>query len=161
MAHHHILSQAGSGVRVGYLWIVIATVKQSVVRPGGIETHPVALHVELVAGGRAFPQNLVIPHAVGEGAAGTEVVIDCIQPIVDGVGVTITIGQLSRIGSQGNEEAGIPVEIARDFQIHGATGRCQGFPRGFRKSPLNPVKQIMVNGKVIQGKTVGGVGIVD
>ena len=161
MAHRHILRQAGGGVRVGYLGVVIATIKQGVVRPGRVEAHAIALHIELIAGGRALPQNLVIPHTVGEAAAGAEVVIHRIQPIVDGVGVAIAIGELSRIGPQGNEEAGIPVEVAGNFQIHGATGRRQRLSGGFRQSSLNSVKQIVVNGKIIQGKTVGRVGIVD
>ncbi len=79
---------------------------------------------------------------------------------MDGVGRTGGVGELARIGTQGDKEFRIPVKIAGEFQIYRAVGRRQGFPGGFGKSALNPIEDVVMNREIIQRKAMGGVGVI-
>ena len=116
--------------------------------------------MELIQRSGCLPEDLVVPHPVGEGRIHLEVIINRIQSIVDGIGRTGGIGELARVGTEGDKEIRIPVEIAGELQVHRAAGRRQRFPGGLRKTALNPIEDIVMNREIIQRKAVGGVGVI-
>ncbi|MFO0004016.1 MAG: hypothetical protein ACK559_23080, partial [bacterium] len=110
VTRRHVLGLPRGRVGIRLLRIVVAAVKQGVIRASRIEAHAVALHVQLVAGGRGRPQDLVVPHAVGKRVSRAEEVVHRVEPVVDRIRIPVGARDApARVDAEGDEEPRIPV----------------------------------------------------